>query len=118
MRHALFILLAATMLLAGCVHKITKETVGQGIISGKTTKQEVLDRFGSPYMRYRTPGMSIVSDKKELELHKPGEAWFYYVHNPGTLDFIKQETLRIMFNDKGIVSSYAITNAAQTTSSE
>ena len=118
MRHALSILLAATVLLAGCVDKITKETIEQGIITGKTTKQEVLDRFGAPNKKYRTPGMSFVSGKKELELHKPGEAWYYYVHYLGTLDIIGQETLRILFDDKGIVSSYTITNAAQTTHPE
>jgi hypothetical protein len=115
MRRALStILLAALVLLAGCVYKITRETVDHEIIVGKTTKREVLNRFGVPYMKFRTPGMSIVSGKKEQVLHKPGEAWLYYVHYLGTLDFIEQETLRIQFNDKGVVLSYTITNAAHT----
>jgi len=119
MRHALStILLAATMLLVGCVHKVTKETVDQEIITGKTTKQEILDRFGVPSMKYRTPGLSIVSGQKEHLLHKPGEAWFYYVGYLGTLVFMKQETLRIQFNDNGVVSSYTFTNAAPTPYSE
>jgi len=65
-------------------------------------------------MKYRTPGMSIVSGDKKQVLHKGGEAWFYYVHYLGALDIVEQETLRILFNDQGIVSSYVITNAAQT----
>ena len=113
MRHALLtILFVATVLLAGCAHTTTKETVGQKIIMGETTKQEILDRFGAPRMKYRTPGLSIVSGQNEQMLLKPGEAWFYYVRFLGTLDIIEQETLRIQFN-KGIVSYYTITNAAQ-----
>ena len=117
MRHALStIVLMATVMLTGCVHKITKQTAWQEIITGKTTKQEILERFGAPYMKYRTPGLTIVSGQKEQLLHKPGEAWFYYVGYLGTLDIFEQETLRIQFNDKGIVSSYTITNPARTAS--
>ncbi|GFE61495.1 hypothetical protein [Geobacter sp. AOG2] len=112
MRHIVsLLLLAATMFLSGCLHKIIPETVGQEIISGKTTKKEVLKLYGRPYLRYKTPGMSIVSGDKKVVLHKGGEVWFYYVHYLGALDLMEQETLRILFNDQGIVSSYTITNA-------
>jgi len=115
MRYALsLLLLAATVLLGGCIHKITMETVGQEVISGKTTKEEVLKLYGRPYMKYKTPGMSIVSGDKKVVLHKGGEVWLYYAHYLGALDIVKPETLRVLFNDQGIVSSYAVTNAAQT----
>lgn len=109
MRHILsLLLLAATVLLCGCLHKITPETVTQEIIVGKTTQQDVLKCYGPPYMKYKTPGMSITSGDKKQVLHKGGEAWFYYVHYLGALDLMEQETLRILFNEQGIVSSCTI----------
>lgn len=122
MRHALStslstMLLAATMLLTGCVHKITRETVWQEIVTGKTTKQEVLDRFGAPYMKYRTPGLTVVSGPKEKQLHKPGEAWVYYVnclgHYLGMFDGMEQETLNIQFDNRDIVYSYTFTSTTR-----
>jgi len=115
MRCTLSILLvAATLLLGGCIHKITPQKVNQEIVAGKTTKQEVSKLYGRPYMRYKTPGMSIVSGDKKVVLHKGGEVWLYYVHFLGALDIVEQETLRVLFNDQGIVSSYTITNAEPT----
>jgi len=113
MRHTVYLLLlAATVLLCGCLHKITPESVVQEIIVGKTTKKDVLSSYGRPYMKYKTPGMSITSGDKKQVLHNGGEAWFYYVHYLGALDLMEQETLRILFNDRGIVSSYTITDDA------
>ncbi|KAB0664708.1 hypothetical protein F6V25_11610 [Oryzomonas japonica] len=111
MRHTVFILAVATILFAGCVYRITPQNVEQKLIAGKTTKQEVVKLYGAPYLRYKTPGMSMASGKKEYQLHTGGEIWLYYIHYLGLLDIMEQETLRILFNEKGIVSSYTFTNA-------
>lgn len=110
MSQTLAILVITTALLAGCIYRITPETAEQKIIAGKTTKQEVVKLYGSPYLRYKTPGMSMSSGNKEYLLHAGGEIWLYYIHYLGMLDIMEQETLRILFNEKGIVSSYTFTN--------
>lgn len=112
MRRPLTILVIATVLLAGCVYRITPETAEQKLIAGKTTKQEVVKLYGSPYLRYKTPGMSMSSGDKKYLLHAGGEIWLYYIHYLGMLDIMEQETLRILFNEKGIVSSYTFTNTS------
>ncbi|KAB0669414.1 hypothetical protein F6V30_11415 [Oryzomonas sagensis] len=110
MRHAASILAVATILFAGCVYRITPQNAEQKLIAGKTTKQEVVKLYGAPYLRYKTPGMSMASGKKEYLLHAGGEIWLYYIHYLGMLDIMEQETLRILFDEKGIVSSYTFTN--------
>lgn len=115
MRHIVTIpLLAATVFLCGCFHKITPEAVGKEIITGKTTKKEVLKLYGPPDMKYKTPGMSITSGDKKQVLHRGGEAWLYFIYYLGALDLSDQETLRILFNDQDIVFSYTITDDAPT----
>ncbi|QEM68006.1 hypothetical protein FO488_07435 [Geobacter sp. FeAm09] len=111
MRHTVFIVTAAVIFFAGCVYRLTPERVEQQIVAGRTTKQEVVKLYGAPYLRYKTPGMSMSSGTKEYLLHAGGETWLYHIHYLGMLDIVEQETLRILFNDKGIVSSYAFTNA-------
>lgn len=101
------VLILVTLLLsAGCAHKIPAQKVGQGIAKGKTTKQEVLNLFGDPEQRHKTPGMKIVSGDRVHVVHSPVEAWKYSLDTTGSNDMAPMDTLMLFFNREGVVSSY------------
>jgi len=99
-------LLMMVVMLSGCAHRFTPEKVMQTIVSGKTTKQEILESFGAPDKRLKAPGMKIVSRTKAQVVHKPQEVWWYSPHQFKWLDAIEPEPLRIIFDEEGIVVRY------------
>lgn len=92
---ALFILAA----LAACSPKVDQKgyiklgDLKEGVVIGQTSKQEVMDKFGSP---------SSQSSFGE-------ETWYYIQNRKETVGFMKpevvdQDVTRITFDDKGIVA--------------
>ncbi len=99
-------LLLMIVTLSGCAHKFTREKVELAIVNGKTTKNEILESFGAPDKKVKTPGMKIVSGTKEYVIHKSLEVWWYSPHQLKWLDVLEPETLKIIFDDKGVVTHF------------
>jgi hypothetical protein len=92
--------------LSGCAHRFTPEKVGLVIVDGKTTKQEILAAFGAPDKKLKTPGMKMLSRTKEYVIQNPREVWLYSPHQLKLLDSLEPETLKIIFNEAGVVVRY------------
>lgn len=99
-------LLMMVMLLSGCAHKFTPETVARAIVNGKTTKNEVLASFGPPDKIMKTAGMKIISGSTVHVIHKSREVWRYSPHQLKLLDSIEPEPLKIVFDDDGVVAYF------------
>lgn len=104
--RAFITLLAMVTLLSGCADTFTHTMVEQSLVKGSTTKQEVLAAFGKPYGKYTNPGMKATVGGKEQLLRSPFEVWLYSPHTVRIEDLIEEETLRIIFNEAGIVTNY------------
>jgi len=102
----LYMMLTVVMLLSGCAEMFTHKKVEQSLIKGSTTKQEVLAVFGKPYGKYTNPGVKITVEGKEQLLRGPFEVWLYSPHEVRIEDLVEEETLRIIFNEAGIVTNY------------
>lgn len=103
----LSMMLAVVLLLSGCADTFTHKKVEQSLIKGVTTKQEVLAVFGKPYGKYTNPGMKATVGGKEQQLLRGSfEVWLYSPHTVRIEDFVEEETLRIIFNEAGIVTNY------------
>lgn len=94
------------LLLSGCADTFSHKKVEQTLIKGSTTKQEVLAVFGKPYGKYTNPGVKITAGGKEQLLRGSFEVWLYSPHEVRIEDLVEEETLRIIFNEAGIVTNY------------
>lgn len=99
-------LMVIVMLLSGCADTFTREKVELTLAKGSTTKQEVLAFFGKPSRKYTNPGMKMTAGKTEQLVHGPFEVWIYSPHETQIADLLEAESLRIIFNEAGIVSNY------------
>lgn len=103
----LFIMmLAVVMLVSGCAETFTHKMVEQRLVKGSTTKQEVLAVFGKPYGKYTNPGIKATIGGDEQLLRGSFEVWLYTPHTVRIEDLVEEETLRIIFNEAGIVANY------------
>jgi hypothetical protein len=99
-------LMVIVMLLSGCADMLTREKVEVTLTKGSTTKQEVQAFFGKPLRKYKNPGMKMTAGKTEQVVHGPFEVWIYSLHETQIADLLEAESLRIIFNEAGIVSNY------------
>ena len=106
----LFLICAAVLFTAGCIRTIPTTDVEQIIIEGKTTKAEVIKRFGRPHLKYKTPGMTITSGDKAVVVHQPVETWVYLKNIFEVLDVSSETYLKVNFDKDGIVTSYDVVN--------
>ena len=109
----LLLLVAAIFTLAGCAHKISPQAVEEGIVKGKTTKTEVLEMFGNPYKKHKSPGMNIQTSSKVLAVQRPAEAWMYIVDTKKNTDNTSMNTLLLFFDKEGVVSSCVFTEVPE-----
>jgi len=100
------LLLMAIVTVSGCAHTFTAEKVGLVLVSGKTTQQEVLEAFGSPKRKLKTPGMKITTGTNVQVVHASREVWWYSPHQMKLIDAIEPEPLTIVFDENGVVVRY------------
>ena len=104
MRFAL--VLITVMLLSGCAHRFTQEQVDLAIVKGKTTEKDVLRLFGPPDRITKASTMKMSSGEKEVTIQKPREVWSYSTHKLKLLDVLESDTMKIVFDEKGVVLYY------------
>lgn len=106
MRILFKLLLMMAVLLSSCADRFSREKVEMTLAKGNTTKKEVRAFFGEPSGKYINPGMKITSGGIDRVVHGPFEVWLYSQHEMRLADLFETESLRIVFNDDGIVSNY------------
>ncbi len=104
MRFALAII--TVVLLSGCAHKFTRESVELAITKGKTTKNEVLKSFGQPDRIWKTSGIKMSSGDDEYVIHSSREVWSYSNRTLKLLDVLEPDMMKIVFDESGIVVYY------------
>ena len=104
MRFALAII--TVMLVSGCAHRFTQERVDLEIVKGKTTQKDVLRLFGPPDRITKASAMKIASGEHEYTIQKPREVWSYSTHKLKLLDVLESDTMKIVFDEKGVVLYY------------
>ena len=98
--------LIAVMLLSGCAHRFTQEGVDLAIVKGTTTQKDVLRAFGPPDRITRASAMKMSSGEYEYLMQKPREVWSYSIHKLKLLDVLESDTMKIVFDEKGVVIYY------------
>jgi hypothetical protein len=101
-----FVMLGVVVLLSGCADTFSRQRVELTLVKGSTTRQEVLDFFGKPSGKYTNPGMKMTAGGKEQVLNPSFEVWLYSPHETRLADLLESESLRIIFNEAGIVTGY------------
>ena len=98
MKHLLFILLIAIILLIGCAHTVgipmQSDKLGK-IKSGITTEANLIQWFGSP-----TPNIIMMNGNVT-------KTWIYYQTEPGVfVSTIKKQILSVTLDTNNIVINY------------
>lgn len=107
MRISYMMLGIVMLLLSGCGGDMfSREKLELTLIKGVTTKQEVLDFLGRPSGKYTNPGMKMTTGGKEQVLNRPFEVWLYSPHDSRLADLFEAESLRIIFDEAGVVTAY------------
>lgn len=109
----LIFLIVSCFLVAGCIspnygnQALTKDLIEQGIVPGKTTKQDLINLYGNPATISVTTGVKAVPNN----LSKPDvkEVWNYYKMTKEGFSSMKSLMVGVYLDASGVVLDYVIT---------
>lgn len=129
-------LLVMALFIAGCVGaqktgSFNQYTAEQVLVKGKTTKQEVLEKFGAPNIVTKQADYMPKIQSKDIQIEMPAtatadEVWTYSKSSMdmsgawasvfllggfGSSTSMKMFTLMIYFDKAGIVQDYSVTTS-------